>query len=221
MTDRRSWGRLRWTALLLLSLPLLPVLMPGEALGWSQQNTQTGSVRGRVRQQKGGDLADVQVIANGNGNRYETKSDARGNFELREMAPGEYSFSFAKAGFKTFSTRRLTVTAGEPVRLRQPIELAREEDPYAVIRGAVLHGVGFTLPNARVTLERIDGRKKLKMETVSREGGEFAFRFRADKALYRITATAQGFQSASLEIPIDSDEVRNIALTLTRNQPPE
>jgi hypothetical protein len=108
----------------------------------------------------------------------------------------------------------LTVAAGESVRLSRVIELAREEAPYAVIRGAVLHGVGFTLPNALVTLERIDGGRKFRQRTISQEGGEFAFRLRAEKATYRITASSPGWKSATLEMEIEGDEVRNIALVL-------
>jgi len=65
-----------------------------------------------------------------------------------------------------------------------------------------------------VVIERIDGAKKFKQETISREGGEFAFRLKAEKAKYRITATARGFQPASVEVEIENDEARNVALTL-------
>jgi hypothetical protein len=37
---------------------------------------------------------------------------------------------------------------------------------------------------------------------------------KAEKAKYRVTATARGFQPASIEIEIDGDEARNVALTL-------
>jgi hypothetical protein len=83
-----------------------------------------------------------------------------------------------------------------------------------VIRGAVLQGVGYSLSSASVLIERIDGGRKFKQETISREGGEFAFRLRAEKARYRLTASARGFQSSSIELDIEGDEVRNIALTL-------
>jgi hypothetical protein len=94
------------------------------------------------------------------------------------------------------------------------VELAREGPPYALIRGAVFQGPGYTLRNATVTIERIDGEKKFKQEKVSVEGGEFSFRLKAEKAKYRITATARGFQPASLEVEIAGDEARNVALTL-------
>jgi hypothetical protein len=142
------------------------------------------------------------------------KTDGKGEFEIAGLATGEYVLSFEKQGYKGFTTRRLEVISGETVRLRSAIEMAKEGDPYAVIRGAVLYAGGFTLPNALVTIERIDGGKKFKEEKMSQEGGEFSFRLRADKATYRITASARGFQSASQEITIESDEVRNIAVTL-------
>jgi hypothetical protein len=63
-------------------------------------------------------------------------------------------------------------------------------------------------------IERIDGGKKFKQETFSQDGGEFAFRLKAEKAKYRVTAAARGFQPASVEVEIDGDEARNVALTL-------
>jgi hypothetical protein len=65
-----------------------------------------------------------------------------------------------------------------------------------------------------VVIERIDEGKKFKQETISQEGGEFAFRLKAEKAKYRITATARGFQPASVEVEIDGDEARNVSLKL-------
>lgn len=192
---------------------------------------QTGVIKGKVKLQdsKTHDGVLVRVTrtnsagakattksdkpADGAGEQ-EIKTDGKGEFEITGLATGEYVLSFEKPGYKGFSTRRLEVISGETVKLRNTIEMTKEGEPYAVIRGAVLYGAGFTLPNALVTIERIDGGKKFKQEALSHEGGEFAFRLRADKATYRITASARGFEAASQEITIESDEVRNIALTL-------
>ena len=95
--------------------------------------------------------------------------------------------------------------------------MKRDEAPYSVIRGDVFYGLGFSLPNASVKIERIDG-KKFKEEKLSGEGGQFAFRLKAEKAKYRVTAVANGFQPAMTEIEIEGDEIRNIALTLQREQ---
>jgi len=37
---------------------------------------------------------------------------------------------------------------------------------------------------------------------------------KAEKAKYRVTATARGYQPASIEVEIDGDEARNVGLTL-------
>jgi hypothetical protein len=180
------------------------------------QSGNAGSIRGIVKAQKGKPLEGVTIKATTNGGQYEIKSGSQGEFTLKDLKPGDYVLSFSISGFKTFTTRALSVESGEAVRLSRIIELSREEDPYAVIRGAILQGDGYSLPNATVTLERIDGKKKVKMETVSREGGEFAFRLKAEPASYRVTARAEGFKPSSIEITIENDEVRNIALTLSK-----
>lgn len=183
--------------------------------------TQTGVVKGKVKEQGGKALEGVLVRATnakGKAEPHEAKSDGKGEFEFANLPTGEYSLSFEKQGYKTFTTRKLEVVGGETLKLSRVIELVRESDPYSIIRGAVLYGAGFSLPNASVVIERIDGGRKFKQETVSREGGEFAFRLKAEKAKYRLTAIARGFQPASTEIEIEGDEVRNIALTLQHTQ---
>ncbi len=182
---------------------------------------QTGSVRGKVKEQKGKSLSGVLVRAADAADKdatYDAQTNQDGEFTLTGLPGGDYVLTFEKQGFKTFTTRRLTVASGETLKLRSTIELVREGETYSLIRGAVLFGAGYTLPNARVLIERIDGGRKFRQETVSREGGEFAFRLRSEKATYRITASAAGFQSNSIEIEVDFDEVRNIAITLEKEK---
>ncbi len=183
----------------------------------AQANGQTGILKGKVKELNGKALEGVTIRATNakaSEDKHETKSDGKGEFEFTALPAGQYSLSFEKQGYKTFTTRKLEITPGETTKLSRVIELPREGDPYAVIRGAVFHGAGYTLPNATVTIERIDGGRKFKQETVSQDGGEFAFRLRAEKAKYRLTAVAPGFQPASVEIEIEGDEARNVALTL-------
>jgi len=199
----------------IICAPLLAALLLAPA--GAQTKTQTGAVKGRVKERSGKALGGVIVIATSVENKEdkrETKSDDKGDFEFDALPAGRYSLSFEKQGYKTFITRKLEVAAGETTKLSNAVELSREGEPYAVIRGAVFRGPGFTLPNATLTIERIDGGKKFKQETVSQEGGEFAFRLKAEKAKYRVTATARGFQPASVEIDVAGDEARNVALTL-------
>jgi len=184
-------------------------------LAAASARAQTGTVKGKVKEEGGKALEGVLVQATSAKNKddkREAKSDGKGEFELAGLPAGDYSFSFEKQGYKTFLTRKLAVVGGETLRVSA--ELKREGEPFSLVRGAVLYGVGYSLPNALVTIERIDGGKKFKQEKVSGEGGQFVFRLKAEKAKYRITANARGFQPASTEIEIESDEVRNIALTL-------
>ena len=199
----------------IICAPLLAALLLAPA--GAQSQTQTGAVKGRVKERNGKTLGGVIVIATSAENKEdkrETKSDDKGDFGFDALPAGRYSLSFEKQGYKTFITRKLEVAAGETTKLSSAVELSREGEPYAVIRGAVFRGPGFTLPNATLTIERIDGGKKFKEETVSQEGGEFAFRLKAEKAKYRVTATARGFQPASVEVEVAGDEARNVALTL-------
>ena len=203
----------------IICAPLLAALLlaPAGAQSRTQTGAQTGAIKGRVKERNGKALEGVTVSATGvekKEDKRETKSDDKGDFGFDALPAGRYSLSFEKQGYKTFITRKLEVAAGETTKLSSDVELSREGEPYAVIRGAVFRGPGYTLPNATLTIERIDGGKKFKQETVSQESGEFAFRLKAEKAKYRVTATARGFQTASIEIEIDGDEARNVALTL-------
>ena len=143
----------------------------------------------------------------------EVQTDAKGDFEITGLATGEYEFTFTKPGYKGFTSRKLEVVSGETLQLRKVIEIVKDREPYALIRGAVLYGMGFSLPNALVIIERIDG-KRFKQETVSGEGGEFKFTLKPDKATYRLTASAPGYEKATQEITIEGDELRHVALTL-------
>ncbi|MDX2043454.1 MAG: carboxypeptidase-like regulatory domain-containing protein [Acidobacteriota bacterium] len=181
---------------------------------------QTGAVKGKVKELDGKSLEGVLVTATSTKNKadnHETTSDAKGDFEFTSLPAGDYSFSFEKKGYKTFLSRALSVIGGETLRLRTVVELKRDEAPFSIIRGAVFYDQGYSLPNAGVKIERIDG-KRFKEEKLSGEGGQFAFRLKAEKAKYRVTAFANGFQPVSTEIEIEGDEIRNIALTLQREK---
>jgi len=182
----------------------------------TRAGAQTGIVKGKVKEINGKALDGVLVRATNQKNKEikrESTTDSKGEFVITDLPEGEYVFSFEKRSYKKFTTRKLALAAGENLNLNRVIEMSRESEPYAIIRGAVLYGSGFSLPGASVIIERIDG-KKYKQETISLEAGEFAFRLKAEAAKYRITASGRGFQPASTEIQIENDEVRNIVLNL-------
>src|SRR5262249_12853576 len=165
----------------IICAPLLAALLlvPAGAQSRTQTGAQTGSLKGRVKERNGKALEGVIVNATEVENKEkkrETKSESRGGFGFDALRVGRYTLSFEKQGYKTFITRKLEVAAGETTNLSSAVELSREGEPYAVIRGAVFRGAGFTLPNAMLTIERIDGGKKLKQEAAPEERGGCAFR---------------------------------------------
>ena len=194
---------------------LLVLLLAGAVSAQAQQAT----VKGKVKERNGKALSGVAIRAANAANQkdvHETKSDGKGEFEISGLAAGDYVFTFELSGFKTFVTRRLEVKAGDTIKLKTDIELTRESTPYSLIRGAVFSSEGFSMPNVTVVIERIGEGKRFKEEKTSGEGGAFTFRVPAEKASYRITATQRGFKADSKEVEIDSDEIRQIALSLER-----
>ena len=181
---------------------------------------QGGIIKGKVRERGGKPVEAVIVVAveaADASKRHETSTDSKGDFELKNLPAGDYSLTFEKKGFETFRSRQVPVGAGETVRLRGNVELIREKPPYAIIRGAVFTEEGFTLPNAMVKIEKITEGKRFRAEVASQDGGEFSFRLTAEKATYRITATAKGFEPGSTEVEIEGDDVRQIAISLKKS----
>jgi len=180
---------------------------------------QHGAIKGKVKEQGGKALEGVSIRAVNAADKqdtHEVKTDSKGEFEVSGLRTGDYILTFEQSGFRTFTTRRIDVENGKTTKLNRAVELMREGAPYALVRGAVFTDAGFTLPNATVTIERIGGNKGFKKESTSGEGGAFTFRLPAEKATYRITATARGFQPSSKEVEVDGDELHNVALSLER-----
>ena len=149
---------------------------------------------------------------------YEARTDDEGKFILQNLPAGSYSMVIERAGYRSIMTReRVTVSATDHYKIPKPFELVKNSEPYGIIRGAVLDDSGFTLPNCRVTIDRVNGKfRKAEKETV--EGGEFAFRVPAEKGTYKLEVSASGFESASKEVTIDGDEIRQVVVTLKRKK---
>ena len=182
---------------------------------------QSGSVSGKVKARSGKALGLVRVTAtrwDDATKSTETLSEDTGEFEIKGLSAGEYVIRLERHGYRSFTSRRLKVDAGDTVKLRSVIELVPDSPPFAMIRGAVFTDDGFSLANASVRIERISDGKKLKRETTSVDGGEFTFKLPSEKAVYRVTANARGFESASKDVEVDADEVRQIAISLPRSK---
>jgi hypothetical protein len=186
-----------------------------------------GQIQGKVKEDGGKALAGVTVKATRSVTRslddqdtkqkdYEVKTNDKGEFVLSGLLAGSYTLTFELTGYRTFVTRRIEIAAGETFKVQRAIEMSREQAPFGLIRGATLDSSGYSLPHVQVTIERTDNKKFKKLEKVSTEGGEFAFRVPAEKGTYRLTASAEGFTTVSKEITIDGDEIRQVVLQLEK-----
>ena len=199
-----------------------------------------GAVKGKVKEYGGKALEGVKVLArkiearqttDQSSNRAssraakaaeaaykrETETNSKGEFAFTDLEPGNYALTFEKQGFVTLTTWQMEIKGGETVQIGKTIELPRErQSETSLIRGAVLNQEGFSVPNAAVKIERINGGRKFKKESNSVEGGKFEFSVPSEKATYRITASASGFQTVVKEIEVDPAEIRQVALTLEK-----
>lgn len=89
---------------------------------------------------------------------------------------------------------------------------------YALIKGSVFREDGFSVRGASVSCRRASDNKP-RWETVSGDGGEFAFRVPAGKMQYIITAETSGFQPVSKTVDITKDERQDISIVLKARKP--
>src|SRR5215471_13816674 len=90
----------------IICAPLLAIYMLAQA--GAQSQTQTGALKGKVKERNGKALEGVAVRATNAENtedKRETKSDANGDFEFAALPAGRYSLSLEKQGYKTFISR--------------------------------------------------------------------------------------------------------------------
>ena len=209
------------------------------ATGWSQAGK--GELTGTVVDVQGRALQSAKVVIDPGG--YSALSDARGQFELNALAAGDYTVQITYAGFAPF-TRKVTVVAGQPVRLDASLSVAsatQDVQVYAGREGGEVEAINRTfnadniinvlpadviksLPNANVA----DAIGRLPSVTLERDEGEGKYvQVRGTEP--RLTnTTIDGVNIASAEtvrqikldiIPSDLVESVQINKTLEANMP--
>jgi len=194
-----------------LALVLLPV---------TAQDKTTGSIRGRVRVEAG-TPADVVVIAQqGEREAARTKTNGRGDFIIAGLAPGRYSLTFRKPGLSVGRIDDVEVKAGKTRQLGDRLIMTVDEGSLALIRGSVFTAEGRSFPGVRVELARVepDGTLKKLDGRITNETGSFGFRLPPAPARYRITAKADGMETASKDIEVDGAAIYRLALQLRRKE---
>ena len=182
-----------------------------------KQEPTTGAISGRVRVAPGATPAGVSVtVRRGDEEVARHETNSKGEFEFQGLAPGTYGLTLRKAGLEVGRMEDVEVRAGKNISLKDGLFLPIDEGSIASIRGSVFNAAGRSLLGARVELARVeaDGTVKKLDSRVSNVAGQFAFKLTPEHARYRLTAKADGMESASEEVNIEGAAIYRVAISL-------
>src|SRR5215216_322720 len=169
----------------------------------SSAQQKTGTLKGKVENEKGKPFADVEVTVMRSLDRAtkDAKTDQSGGYSI-ELEPGDYTVTFNFQGYKGGTlTVMQQVEEGQETTVKT-VRL-QKESRTSLIRGAVFDAKGLSLVGVRLKLMRVrtddeeKAGKRLKSFTsdyVTNSRGEFAFRVPSERARYQVTATHGGFK---------------------------
>ena len=201
----------------------------------------TGSVTGRVVDERGGVLQGAQVSVQPGGSTGKTNN--QGEFTIRGLAPGNYSVSVAFVGFSSL-TKDVAVASNQPTSVDLTLQVASKSEQIVVTAERV-HGeaeainreksaenilqvlpaeVITSLPNANIA----DALGRLPSVTLERDEGEGKYvQIRGTEPRYsnvtidgvNVPSPESGVRQIKLDtIPSDLVESVEISKTLTANQ---
>ncbi|MGH9367574.1 MAG: carboxypeptidase regulatory-like domain-containing protein [Thermoanaerobaculia bacterium] len=90
----------------------------------AQFGSNTGGISGKVVDEQGGVLPGVAVTLSEMGAAQTVYTDARGEFNIRNLAPGNYKLTLALQGFSTVNRENVTVSLGRDTELSIPMKLS-------------------------------------------------------------------------------------------------
>lgn len=184
---------------------------------------KTGTLKGKIENEKGKPIADAQVRATRSRDRSvkETVTDAAGSYSF-ELEPDDYVVSFDAEGFEGGTLTQMQQVEESKQTTVKTIRLQKAKRT-SLIRGAVFDANGLSLAGARVKLARIptieeekDGKRpdSLTRAYTTNNRGEFAFRLPAIRARYQVTAIRDGFKSETKIVDVNEGESVPLAFSL-------
>jgi carboxypeptidase family protein len=179
------------------------------------QDKTTGSIKGKVRVEKGSPQGVAVILMQGEREVSQSATDKKGEFQLSRVIPGSYSVKFRKAGLAVGTVDDISVKAGQTRTLGDRLYLTIDEGSIVFIRGSVFTEDGRSVPGVRVDLARIgeqDSIQKLDSR-ITGETGEFVFRLPPDLSRYRLTLKADGTEPSSKDVDVENAAVYRVALT--------
>lgn len=184
---------------------------------------KTGTLKGKLQNEKGKPLADAEVRAMSSRSRAikEAKTDAAGNYAL-ELEPDDYTVSFDAEGYSGGTLREMQqVETGKTTEVKT-VQLQKARHT-SLVRGSVFDFEGRSLAGARVKIMRIpteeEANAKKRVPSFARDyttnnRGEFAFRLPSEHARYRVSAALDGYKPDTKEVLVDENESVPVALSL-------
>jgi hypothetical protein len=177
----------------------------------------TGGVRGRVKVAPGASASGVEVaVHQGEEEVARATTDAKGDFELRNLRPGTYNLTFRKPGLEVGRLIGVEIVAGKTASYKEKLLLGIDEGSIAHLRGSVFTAAGLSVPGARVEVARVlaGGSVKKLDSRVTNSTGSFAFRLSPEAAHYRVTVKAGDAEPVTQDVHIDGAQIYRVALSL-------
>jgi len=178
--------------------------------------SETGGVKGKLRNAKGGALPGATITARLKGQDVKTaRSDSKGNFEMTGLEPGTYNFVFEKDGYGAGIKYNVEVKSRAVVNLGDNLALMVDPGTLVLLNASVFNQDGRSITGARIEVARVgaDGSVKKIATGYTNVSGEFTLRQPDAAGKYRITATLKGV-SASKEVQVDGAGRYSLAITL-------
>lgn len=192
------------------------LLLAVTAVVAQDKNKTTGSIKGKIRVEKGTPEGVIVVLRQGEKEISRTAAGRKGDFVIARIPPGIYGVSFRKPGLTVGSIDDIDVRAGKTRSLPDRLILSVDDGSIAFIKGSVFTEEGRSVPGVRIELGRVygDGSVKKLDARITNETGQFVFRLPPDLATYRLSLKADRAQPASQDVEVDGAAVYRRALTL-------
>src|SRR5262245_11441196 len=178
------------------------------------QDKSTGSIKGKVRVEKGSPSGVTVTLLQGDREVSHVTTNKDGNFVLSRVAPGSYSVRFRKPGLSVGTIDDVLLKAGQ-TRTFKDLILSVDEGSIVFIRGSVFTEEGRSVPGVRVELERVLNESTTRRldSRITGESGEFVFRLPHDVAKYSVILKADGTEPAAKDVDVENAAVYRVALT--------
>lgn len=193
----------------------IPAILVALTLFASSVFAQSGSVKGKVRDQRGGGIANAQVEVRQEGKVVKSaNSNSKGEFRITGLRQGVYNVTFDADGYSTGVLYGVEVKNGTR-DLGGRLILSVDQGSQVIVRGSVFYKEGTSVTGAKVDLELVnaDGTTKKLASAYTTISGDFTFRRPKSTAKLRVTARFKG-ATGSKDIDVDNAAIYRTAITL-------